>query len=771
MNRDLPPAGDDPLALSPQRRAAAGALAAAEPGGATPLIAPPDPFEACLAFLLDHHERPLSIAALRARVARPDGAWSLADFIDAIESLGFWTALHHDLDPPRPAPHEPVLLVGADGEPVVLIGPLGDPAGPQDAQRWDVFLPATGRVVALTPAEVAARYEGRWVQVRAPRRLPASEAKTAQGRHGHWFWGPNRLARPLYLRAVLASIVTSVFALSTSVFTMIVYDRVIPNGATETLWALLAGIAIVLLSDFAIRSVRGYFLDVAGSRADVEIADAVFDQVLDLDLRAQRGSAGGLASLLKEYETIREFATSATLTTLIDLPFALLFIGVLYLIGGPMAWVPVIAIPLVLIVGLLMQPAMKRDTQVAQEDSQTKQAVLIETLAGLETIKAVGAGAVMRRRWQDAVTHQARISLNSRLLGQLAGNWANLVVMGAQIAVVSVGVHLALNGQVGSGAIVAASILCGRAVQPLAQLTQLLVRLNQSLAAYRALAKVMALPREHTPGVNTMPHDRLDGQIDLQDVSFSYPGAEQPVIEGVNVHIEPGQRVAIIGRIGSGKSTLLKMLLGLYRPDKGQLRVGGVDVRQIDPADLRRHVAAVLQDCWLMSGTLRQNIALGADRPSDEEIREAAMLAGAHEFIAAHPQGYQLKLGENGAGLSGGQRQAVALARALVSRSPIVVLDEPTSAMDPSAEALLLARLKTALVGRTLVLVTHKPSMLELVDHVIVMDNGRVVAQGPKDIVMRQGAAAATAATAGGRVSPVRAATPTPREVAPQEAA
>ncbi|MDP4301252.1 type I secretion system permease/ATPase [Leptothrix discophora] len=721
------------------------------PPASQPTDAPAqDPWEACLCFLLDHHERPLSPAALRARVARPDGAWTQADFIDAIERLGFETVACHGAEPPAPGPHEPVLLIGPDDEPHVLIGALGQPGSAPEWQRWEVFLPRSGRVIALTATELSARHGGHWLQVLPPRRLPASEAQAVRGRHGHWFWGPNRVARPLYLRAVLASIVTSVFALSTSVFTMIVYDRVIPNSATETLWALLAGIGIVLLSDFAIRAVRGYFLDVAGSRADVEIADAVFDQVLDLDLREQRGSSGGLASLLKEYETLRDFATSATLTTLIDLPFALLFIAVLWLIGGPMAWVPLIAIPLVVIVGLAMQPSMRRDSEVSQEDSQTKQAVLIETLAGLETIKAIGAGAVMRRRWQDAVTHQARISLRSRLMGQLAGHWANLVLMASQVAVVSVGVFLAVDGQIGSGAIVAASILCGRAVQPLAQLTQLLLRLNQSLASYRALARVMALPREHTPGVAAMPHDRLRGSIELRDVRFSYPGSEVPVLDTVSLRIEPGQRVAIIGRIGSGKSTLLKMLVGLYRPVSGQLSVGGIDVRQIDPADLRRHVAAVLQDCWLMSGTLRQNIALGADRPGDDEIRRAAEIAGAHDFIAAHPQGYQMRLGENGAGLSGGQRQAVAMARALVGHAPIVVLDEPTSAMDPAAESQLLARLKTELAGRTLVLVTHKPSMLELVDHVIVMDGGRIVAQGPKDVVMRQG----------GKVAPVRSATP-----------
>ena len=567
--------------------------------------------------------------------------------------------------------------------------------------------------------------------------MPESEAHLPRGRHGHWFWGPSLLAKPLYMRAILASLLTSVFALGSSIFTMIVYDRVIPNNAIDTLWAMLLGIGIVFLSDFAIRSVRGYFLDVAGGRADIEIADTIFDHVLDLDMRAQRGPTGSLASILKEYESIRDFATSATLTTLIDIPFALLFIVVLYWIGGPMAWVPVIAIPLIVIAGLMLQPSMRRQSQISQDDSHTKQAVLVETLSGLETIKALGAGAVMRRRWQDAVTHQARIGMQTRLLALMAGNWANLVMMSSQVAVVTVGVYLAASGQVGSGAIVAASILCGRAVQPLAQLAQLLIRLNQSVASYRALAKVMAMPREHTPEQQTLAHDRLNGAIELREVSFRYPGSEVPVLDKVSLRIGAGERVAIIGRVGSGKTTLVKMLLGLYRPDSGHLMVGGVDVRQIDPADLRRNVGSVLQDIWLMTGTVRQNIALGAERPSDDQVRHAATIAGAHDFISQHPKGYQMRVGEQGEGLSGGQRQAVAVARAVIGDAPILVLDEPTSAMDPASERQLLDRLKSSLQGKTVVLVTHKPSMLELVDTVIVFDGGRIVAHGPKEQIMR----------------------------------
>jgi ATP-binding cassette, subfamily C, bacterial LapB len=694
----------------------------------------PEALEACLLFLIEHHGRPMSLAALRAGVARPEH-WQIENFVDAIESLGFSTQTVAAAEPVAPQANEPLLLPGADGDACVLVSRHAD-------GTFEVFSPGAGRLQRLDRAALMARYAGTMVHVTPPLRMPGSEESAARGRHGHWFWGPILVGRTLFWRAGLAAVLTNIFALASSIFAMIVYDRVIPNNAIGSLYALLFGVGIVFISDFAIRMLRGYFLDVAGTRADMEIADALFDHVLDLEMSARRGATGTLASTIREFETIRDFFTSATLTTLIDLPFALLFVVVLYWIGGPMAWVPVVAIPLMIGAGLLMQPSMKRQSELSQEDTQAKQAVLIEALNGLESVKALGAGAVMRRRWQDAVAHQARVGMKSRVMAQLSMHWANMVFMVSQVAVVTVGVFLAASGQLGSGAIVAGSILCGRAIQPLAQMAQLLIRLNQVMASYRSLRAVMALPREHAAGRHRMAHEHIGGAIDLREVVFRYPAQTTPILDKVSLHIEAGERVAIVGRVGSGKTTLVKLLLGLYAPAEGTLTVGGSDVRQIDPADLRRNIGSVLQDVWLMSGTLRQNIALGGDRPSDADVIRVAELAGVHEFANLHPAGYQMRLGEQGEGLSGGQRQAVALARALIGDPPILVLDEPTSAMDPTAERLLLQRLKLATHGKTLVLVTHKPSMLELVDRIVVLERGRVVADGPKDAVLRAGGAA-----------------------------
>jgi ATP-binding cassette subfamily C protein LapB len=342
----------------------------------------------------------------------------------------------------------------------------------------------------------------------------------------------------------------------------------------------------------------------------------------------------------------------------------------------------------------------------------------------------------MRKRWQKAIAHQSQIGLKTRMLSQLAGNAANLGMQASSVAVVAVGVYLARDGSIGTGAIVACSMLSGRAIQPFAQLAQLLTRLNQCVVSYKSLKTLMSLPREHAPNVNYIPRGRIQGAIELRDVSFRYEGQQSGGLEKISIKINPGEKIAIIGRVGSGKTTLSKLILGLQKPTEGAVLVDGCDLRQFDKADLRKNFGAVLQDIWLMSGTVRHNIALGAVRPSQKDILEAAEVAGVHDFLATHPDGYNLKLAERGEGLSGGQRQAISIARALVGRPSVILMDEPTSAMDVNAERTLIERLKPRVKDATLIVITHKGTLIDLVDRVIVMDQGRVVADGPKDKVL-----------------------------------
>jgi len=697
-----------------------------------------DALEACLRAVLAWHERPLSSASLRARVAGGREIWTTETLLEAADSLGYDVETGA-FDPVNPGlPPLPAIARTREGTALALLGPhaegrilVVDPDRGEQPTSWaldEVYERLAGPAYSLAQRDI-------------PVTDPVTGApleRAALGRHGHWFWGPMRRARGVYLQVAVAALLVNVFALATSIFTMVVYDRVIPNNATDTLMALLVGIGIIFASDFIIRTVRGYFLDLASARTDGAIADALFEQILDAQMKTRRGSSGALASTLKEFESIRDFLTSATLTTFIDLPFALVFIVVIWMIGGPIVWVVLIAIPVMLLAGLVVQPSLSRLIRESQEDGHHKHAILVETLSGMETIKALGAGAMLRKRWQDAVVHQSQVGLKSRFLAQLATNVATLSQQAVQVAVVTAGALLMATGQLGMGAIIACSILSGRAVAPMAQVTQLLTRINQTLHSYRLLNNFMAQAREHEHGRSYIARDSFKGAIEFRNVTFSYPGASRPALQDLSFQISAGERVAILGKVGSGKTTVAKLILGLYQPDSGAVLIDGVDVRQLDPADLRRALGVVLQDVWLLGGTVRQNIALGADFPTDAQILHAAQVAGVDDFVRLHPEGYGMRLGERGEGLSGGQRQAVAIARALVSKPAVLVFDEATSAMDAGSETTVLQRLAQEIGSRTFVTITHKASLLQMVRKIIVLEQGKLAAQGAPEQFMRQ---------------------------------
>lgn len=556
--------------------------------------------------------------------------------------------------------------------------------------------------------------------------------------NGHWFWSALRANRWSYTQVILAAMLANVLALTTSVFTMVVYDRILPNEATESLIALTVGVGVALLFDFLIRSLRAGFIDRAGQRADLMMGRRIFDQVLGMDLSARKDSTGATASTLREFETLRDFFTSATLVAVVDLPFIALFIFVINQIGGPLFLVPAIAVPAVLLIGLAVQPVLSRLADHSFSDGQSKQSVLVETLTGLETIKATNAGRRMRNRWEDALKRASGHSLKSRAVAQFALNATAFTQQAAQVMIVFYGVFLIANGQASMGALIASVILTGRALAPLAQLAQTLTRLNQARSSYRNLNRLMQAPTERAAGKQWISRPKLDGQITFDQVHFAYPGQSTETLKGASFSINKGEKVAILGPIGSGKSTIARLLLGLYQPKQGAILVDGIDIRQIDPGDLRRNIGSVLQNVWLFSGTVRDNIAIGATRPKDEDILSAAQIAGVSQFIDKNPAGYDQLLSEGGDGLSGGQKQSIALARALIGKPPILLMDEPTSAMDVNTENALIDRMKSALVDETVVIITHRMSMLDFVDRVIVIENGQVSADGPKSILQRR---------------------------------
>jgi ATP-binding cassette subfamily C protein LapB len=558
-----------------------------------------------------------------------------------------------------------------------------------------------------------------------------------EGRFAPWLMEPMRRNKAIYGKVALAAVVINIFALVTSLFTMVVYDRVVPNNATASLIALSIGLVIVIIFDFALKMLRAYFVDVAGARIDREVGDAVFGKLLSIRLDQKRGSTGALAGVVRELETLRDFFASATLTAIVDVPFLIITLGVIAIIGGPVVFVPLVLIPIVVLAGMLTQPAMDRLSAQMMGEGLLKQSVLVETIGGLETIKSSGAAPIVTRRWHRAMEDHSTTSLRQRLVANIGITIAGSAQMLAYAGVVVVGVGRIASQDLTMGGLIACSILGGRAVAPLGQIAQLLSRMTATRTAYRQLNGLMKSSSEGPEG-EPLVISRTAGKIEFRNVHFRYPGASEKALEGVSFTINPGEHVALIGRVGSGKSTIARLLLNLYEPEEGVILLDGTDIRQLDPADLRRRIGSAMQEVTLLSGTVRENIALERGWIDDEEMVRAADLSGTHQFIGAIANGYDRRLADRGEGLSGGQRQSIAIARALAGNPPVVLFDEPSSAMDQQTEGALLDRLEKELEGRTFMVITHRTPFLRLVKRVIIVDRGRIVADGPRDQIMQK---------------------------------
>ena len=553
-------------------------------------------------------------------------------------------------------------------------------------------------------------------------------AAKAKGKND-WFWGSLLQGKWLYGQVLIAAAITNFLGLSTSLFIMVVYDRVVPNEAIESLIALTIGVLIALGFDFIIKTLRAQFVDKAGKRADARMSRLIFDKILNMRLDNRRQKSGAMASIVREFDTLREFFTSATLVAVVDLPFIFLFIWVISLIAGPLALVPLIAVPLVILSGLVIQPFLARIAENTMETNMSKQSVLVETLNGLETVQATGSGRLMRRRFEEASDAQSDLSLKNRMLSNFAINSAASIQQLAQIATIFFGVFLIQDGTITMGAMIAAVILGGRTLAPLSQLASAMSRANGARQAYSALSAVMnddADQQAQTRSRLSRPY--LSGAVEFKNVSYTFPGASSPIIRNLSLKIPRGQKVAIVGRMGSGKSTMSRLISGLIEPSEGSVLIDGVDLRQIDKSDIRRNVGVMLQDTWLFSGTVKENLQMGFYEYDDAHVLNIAKISGVDDFVASHPQGYDMELRERGEGLSGGQRQSINLARSLLHDPNLLVLDEPTSSMDTATEKSVIGRLKAWVGLRTLVMVTHRNTLLELADRVLVMDQGAVAA-------------------------------------------
>ncbi len=690
-----------------------------------------DPLRDALVELARQLDRPVSPRRLVAGLPLEGGRLTPRLAVRAAERAGLAARL---LRRPLEAvddSHCPCILILEGGDARVLYRrrPDGFVVSPPDLAPGAELVPAQ---------ELARRYAG-WLLLARPRfDALAHEGEIARERTGHWFWSAFLAEWRTYAEVALAAVLVNLFMLVSPLFVRVVYDRVIPNQAFETLWVLSVGAFTVFAFDFLLRILRAWVIDTVGRKVDIRLAARIFEHVLGMRLAHRPRATGAFANHLREFESIRDFFSSATIVSVVDLPFVLLFVAVVWWIGGVVAVVPALAVPAVLGVGLLLQWPLERAIRRAFRESAQKQAVVVEAVAGLETLKALTAERRIQRLYERLVAAVAESGNRARLWSAVALNLTALASNLVYVGVVILGVHEIAAGNLTVGGLVACSIIAGRAMAPLGQVAGVIARWHQARIAYRAIADIMGRPLERPPAAPFVRRRDFAGALAFRDVVFAYPGQDTPALRGITLDVRPGERVAVVGPVGSGKSTLSRLLLGLYEPQEGSVLVDGTDVRQIDPADLRAAIGYVPQDVVLFHGTLRDNIALAAPEIDDETVMRAAWIAGVHDFAGAHPHGYNMVISERGEALSGGQRQAVAIARALVRDPRVLLLDEPTSAMDLESELRFKTRLARILRGRTLVLVTHRPSLLDLVERVVVIREGRVAMDGPRDEVLRR---------------------------------
>jgi len=694
-----------------------------------------------VSWLCDHYRVGRSPQALTAGLPTT-GVLSPSLALASLANAGLSAGLVERRVQALPLQLVPMILLCKGKGGCILLGRRLDPHA-QDKRTflYQVILPEiSNEPVELPQGDIDAMYAGFAILAKLTAKVDERAGEETPRPAGHWLLSTLWRYRRYYRSAAIGAVLINVLALASIFFTMNVYDRVVPNQAFVTLWSLAIGVVLAMVFEAIARYVRAHLLDVAGKKADLVLGTMLFRQALSIQMEHKPASSGSFANQLREFESVRDFATSATLAAISDLPFVLMFVAVIFFIGGPLGWIPLLLIPLILIISIAIQWPLERTMRENLREYSLKQGVLIESIEGLETLKAVGGEAYMQRRWENFSALASSTSLKSRQLSSVATGTVAFFQQVQTVALIVVGVYLIDAGDLTMGALIATVMLAGRATAPLGLVVGLAVRFQQAKAALHSLNGLMALPVDRDVNRDYLAKPTIRGQLTLKDVGFAYPAPPmQPnpaVLKAINLTIETGERVAILGRIGSGKSTLLRVMARLYSPVEGQMFSSGLDISQIDPADWRKAVGYVGQDARLFYGSLRENVMIGRPEATGDEFLRVLRLTGLEQVAARHPQGINLPIGEMGEGLSGGQRQLVSLARTLLAHPNLLLLDEPTSAMDTQTEAIFLQHLQRATEGQTLVVVTHRPSLLALVERIVVVEDGKIVADGPKDTIL-----------------------------------
>jgi len=549
---------------------------------------------------------------------------------------------------------------------------------------------------------------------------------------GHWFWSTLKISRPIYIDVIKASLLVNLFVLAMPLFTRNVYNRVIPNNAIETLWALGIGVIVIIFIDTLLKFLRTYFVELAAKKSDIIILSRLYEKVLDLKVEDAPRNIGSFATNFKEFDSVRNFLTSSVTLALIDLPFSLLFLVVIYYLAGSLVIVPIIMMTLLFLYAMAVKKPLFNTVFASFEVASRKNSLLIEMLAGLKDIKFLNASGIFQWKWENTVAQLAQLNVRTRILSASLSTITGMLVQLNSVLIVIYGVYLITDHQLTMGGLIAVSILSSRTIAPIGQIVALLANYEQTKVAYTSINAIMEKECENSQGSEYIQKDRITGKIEFKNVTFSYPETEKPALNNFSLTINAGEKVGIVGRTGSGKSTLLKLVLGLYKPQDGSVFIDDLDISQISPVFLRNNVNYVPQDFTLITGTVRENLTLKEPYAHSESILNATKVGGLEAFISQHPRGFDANIDERGSNLSGGQKQGIAIARAFISPSPLILLDEPTNSMDGSTEAHVKKMLNIEMENKTSIIVTHKNSVLELVDRIIVIDGASLVFDGNK---------------------------------------
>ena len=689
-----------------------------------------DPLLDCLVQLTSLHGKPYTAQALSNGLPLVDQRLTPSLLARAAARAQFSTRIVQRTMDDVPQGLLPAILLLHGGRACLLLRA-------QEGGRVLLQYPESDSPVEVEVQALLQDYTGLMCFVRPQFRFEQRSVQQGmEPRSSHWFWAVILENRRLYRDALLAAVLINVFALAMPLFSMNVYDRVVPNNAVETLWVLTIGISLVLIFNFVLTTTRAYVVDAASKRVDVQLSAQIMERVLDLRMESRPASVGSFAANLRSFESVRDFIASASLTTLVDLPFVLLFLVAIAWVSPWMLIPPVVAIAAILLVSFWAQARMESLTLKTFQASSQRNALLVESLTNLEAVKTLNAQGGVQRLWESSTQYIAYMGAKIKFISSGTVNFVQTLQQLVTIAVVVIGVYQVQDAALSMGGIIAASMIAGRCLAPFGQVAGLMMQFHNARTSLNSIDNYMKMPVEHEADREFVSRPDLRGAIEFRNVSFSYPGSEQASLSGVSFSLRPGERVGIIGRIGSGKTTLEKLVLGLYQPSEGSVLIDGMDARQIDPVDLRRAIGHVPQDPMLFYGSLKHNLLVGAPFADEADMLHAARIAGVDEFVARNPKGYDMLVGERGESLSGGQRQSIAVARALINDPAILLLDEPSSNLDNQSEAQLKRRLEEAAQDKTILLVTHRTALLTLVDRLIVIDGGRIVADGAKDQVI-----------------------------------